>query len=959
MRSPLKLSLKSPSRSPLEKQRETPFWLVLSFLIPMFGMWIGFIASGVHPFGDMQMLYSDLREQYYPFLHEFHARAQNGESILWSWNGGLGMDFGALIAYYVASPLNLLTLFFPAKMLRDVMTVLLTVKVGCAGWFFALMVKKIFRRNDFSITFFGWMYAFCSFIMGYYWDTIWMDTVALLPLVFLGLYQLVTEGKFRLYVISLFLAVLSNYYLGAFICYFCVIAFFAIAAIRQIYGKPFLGRLLQFAGCSLLGGGLTAFLLLHAGYTLSYTDSAAAGTFSSIEFYDSYLEVLGNMLAFNKPTVMSGLPNLYCSVLPLLLSVVFLRSKKIRLEDKIINVLFLAFFIFSTNCNALDFILHGFRFPNMIPARYSFLICFVLILVGYRGFLLLKDLSWKDIFGMALLATGMIGLSCFSLGTTKMLGNILLVASYLLFFFLYERGYLKQFAFSVFLCLLIMAEMISSLVLSMDTVGKSSYSAYPYREKEICETFRRLEDTDGSFWRGEMTCRYYLNDGVMYRYRGAGQFSSTANRKIRDLMGHMAFTTGANSYYYNFSSPVNNSLLGLKYLVSRSGSLMNGTETEKIFSENKLDVYRNTAYLGAGFMTEPELLNIEFTNSPFQVQNRLFQHLTGSEDSIFFSRQEDSFESHNFQSIEKTGSGTYEYTTNDNDGTLDITFTAASTGTYYAYMRVGGGGKITVTTESGKTYSHPVESLRYISPLCEVEAGETFTVRIKADRNKENKIISFYCYYFNEENFDRGWANLTDEVWDVTDFSDTHLKGEINVKQDGLFCTVIPDSDGWKLYVDGAEAEKVPVLDGAYIGANLTAGTHTVELRYSPEWFWPGIILSVVCLIVFLVLAILFPKGFPTFREPARVKKSTSEASDGPMASQKEDASEAAERPMASEQDASDAAKRSMASEQDASDAAETPERWDGSMPEFEEQALSKFEEQALSDAEKETGAHE
>ncbi len=861
-------------KTPLIKKRwENPIWLILAFLIPMVGMWVGFAACGVHPFGDMQMLYSDLREQYYPFLQEFQARIQNGESLLWSWNGGMGTDFISLIAYYVASPLNLLTVFFPAEMLRDVMAVLLTVKIGCAGLFFAIMLKGIFKKNDFSIAFFGWMFAFCSFIMGYYWDTIWMDTVALLPLVFLGLYKLITEGKFKLYIIALFLAVLSNYYLGAFVCYFCVIAFFAIAAVKQVFGKPFLGRFLQFAGCSLLGGGLTAFLLLHAGYALSYTDSAASGGLQSGEFYDSYLEVIGNLFAFNNPTAMEGLPNLYCGVLPLLLIAVYLRSRKIGLEEKIISVGFLVFFIFSSNFNVLDYILHGFRFPNMLPARYTFLVCFVLVFLGYRGFTLLKDLNWKDLVGMGGLAALLLGLSATSLGTKKLLGNIVLVAAYLLFFFLYERGYLKKAAFSVFLCLLITGEMASSLVFSMDTVGKTSYSSYPYRQSEITETFARLEENDPSFWRGEMTCRYYLNDGVMYRYRGIGQFSSTANRKVRDLMGNMAFTTGANSYYYNFSTPVNNSLLGLKYLVSRSGELMSGTSTEYLYSENDLDVYQNNAYLGAGFMTRPEVTEMEFTNSPFQVQNRLFQYMTGSESSIFFSRQEESYESYNFESLEKTGSGTYVHTTGDMNGTLDITYKAASSGTYYAYMRVGGGGHITVTTESGKTYTHAVANLRYIAPLCEVEAGETFTVRINAEPEQENKTISFYCYYFNERNFNEGWESLSDEVWEVSDFSDTHLKGDITVKEDGLFCSVIPDTKGWKIYVDGAEAEKVSVLDGAYVGTMLSAGQHTVELRYEPEFFTEGIAVSAACLVVFVALMFFFPKGFPTFRPGKKIKK--------------------------------------------------------------------------------------
>ena len=102
----------------LQKQNKGNLWIFLSFVIPLVGMWIGFALCRVHPFGEMQMLYSDLREQYYPFFQEFQARLTNGESLLWSWNGGFGTDFWSLIAYYVASPLNLLSVFFPSFVCR-------------------------------------------------------------------------------------------------------------------------------------------------------------------------------------------------------------------------------------------------------------------------------------------------------------------------------------------------------------------------------------------------------------------------------------------------------------------------------------------------------------------------------------------------------------------------------------------------------------------------------------------------------------------------------------------------------------------------------------------------------------------------------------------------------------------------------------------------------------------------
>ena len=894
---------KTEPQAPIGKN---PTWLILAFCIPFLVMALGFAFSGVRPFAipvewllkqispetfegfaDRQMLYSDLREQYYPFLQEFHGRLQEGESLFWSWNGGMGTDYGSLIAYYIASPLNLLTVFFPAAILRDVMTVLLTIKVGCAGLFSALMLRNIFRKNDVSITFFGWMYAFCSFIMGYYWDTIWMDTVALLPLVFLGLYKLVTEGKFKLYIVSLALAILCNYYLGVFVCYFCVIAFFAIAAIKKVYGRPFLGRFLQFGGCSILAGGLTAFLLLHTIFALGYTDSAAGGGFGVSEFYDSYLEVIGNMLAFNKPTAMEGLPNLYCGVLPLLLAVIYIRSKKITLSDKIINCLFLAFFIFSSNFNVLDFILHGFRFPNMLPGRYTFLISFVILLIGYRGYLLLKDLSSGDLFGIAGLGIVMVGLSCTSLGTKKTMANIILIAAYLLFLFLYERKYLQKAAFTTFLCIMISAEMIASITLSMHTVGKTSYFGYPYRQEEITQLNQVLENRDPEFWRTEMSCRYYHNDGAMYAYRGIGQFSSTANRNVTKFLSSLGFTTGANSYYYNYSTPINNTLLGIKYITSRSGDLVGGSLSEFCYEENNLKVFENTAFLGAGFMVDDSITEFQYSNSPFQVQNRLFQHLTGSIQNIFFSRPAEKYEHYNFENFEVAGASEYRYTTGENDGTLDLTFKAENSGTYYAYMRISGGGSIKVYTESGGVYNHPVAELRYIAPICQVTANEEFRVRISVDPNEKDQSISFYCYYFNEGYFNNGWKNLADETWNPTDFSDTHLKGDITVLKDGLFCTVIPYTEDWKLYVDGVETEIKPMLggdyyvngeyrrtyDAPYIGAYLTEGTHTVELRYVPKGFTEGVIISVTCLVIFLFLAFRFRKGFPTFRDRISVKK--------------------------------------------------------------------------------------
>ena len=41
----------------------------------------------------------------------------------------------------------------------------------------------------------------------------------------------------------------------------------------------------------------------------------------------------------------------------------------------------------------LDYIWHGFHFTNMIPYRFSFLISFVIIVMGFRAFMYLDSVN--------------------------------------------------------------------------------------------------------------------------------------------------------------------------------------------------------------------------------------------------------------------------------------------------------------------------------------------------------------------------------------------------------------------------------------------------------------------------------------------------------------------------------------------------------------------------------------
>ncbi len=137
---------------------------VLAFAIPCVGMLFVMLVSQYKPFGKYSMLYSDMYHQYYPFFVAFRKALRSGDSLLYSWNVGLGMDYLGLISYYLASPLNLLSVLVPEEWLLGFFSLLVPVKLGLAGLFFACFLRKTFGKNDLSIAIFGGFYALCAWL---------------------------------------------------------------------------------------------------------------------------------------------------------------------------------------------------------------------------------------------------------------------------------------------------------------------------------------------------------------------------------------------------------------------------------------------------------------------------------------------------------------------------------------------------------------------------------------------------------------------------------------------------------------------------------------------------------------------------------------------------------------------------------------------------------------------------
>ena len=294
----------------------------LAFAFTFVGFLMVMLIKGLCPFGDSAMLYTDAYHQYYPFFLAFRRAILSGKSLLYSWDVGLGMDYLGLIAYYLASPLNLLSLILPESWMLPYFSLMVPLKLGLAAMFFALFLQKLYGHEEIGLSLFGCFYGLCAWALAYLWNIMWLDTFALLPLVMLGMVRLLTQRKFMLYTLTLFLSILANYYIGFFTCVFLLLTFFCYEFCRWGGFKKFCIDLGLMALFSAIAIAMTAFLELPALAALQTTQSSV-NTFPEgfdlniadedtwMGLLDAMRQVAGNMNGGLEPTFKEGLPNLY------------------------------------------------------------------------------------------------------------------------------------------------------------------------------------------------------------------------------------------------------------------------------------------------------------------------------------------------------------------------------------------------------------------------------------------------------------------------------------------------------------------------------------------------------------------------------------------------------------------------------------------------------------------------
>ena len=134
------------------------------------------------------------------------------------------------------------------------------------------------------------------------------------------------------------------------------------------------------------------------------------------------------------------------------------------------------------------------------------------------------------------------------------------------------------------------------------------------------------------------------------------------------------------------------------------------------------------------------------------------------------------------------------------------------------------------------------------------EPGETIKLRMTL-ANGEALFSDVLFYSLDLEAFEEAYSEIAKGGWNITEHSDTYLKGTVTADEDCVLMTTVPMEPGWTIKVDGVETEPVKLLD-SLIGVPLTPGEHEITMKFFPDYLVLAIIVELIGLSFIGIVAV-------------------------------------------------------------------------------------------------------
>lgn len=580
-------------------------YYMLTFLIPAAVLLLCFWEKGITPFGDNCLLAMDAWGQYFPMLKEM-KRALFSGNMAWSFDGGLGFNLWTQSAYYTNSFLWLFLFMLPDAWMITGLHVLIVIRFGLCAVTFAYWLEKHYKKRTWTGIVFAAAYALSSYTMAFLNQFMWMDVVVLFPLVMVSLERLFHKEKPGMYTALLALAIWTNFYIGYMVCLFCVIYFCVLLLEQKMSIRERFEKIWLFGRYSLLGGGICAVSLIPMAHALSYTHTSGAGCSNPFELYHSLGEIFKKFLPFGEISLAFEFPNVYCGILCLIFFLAAFFLKNVGFRRKVLTAGTCLFLLLSMNLNVLDYIWHGFHYPNQLPGRWSFMFIFLVLTFAHPAFRALENVCKK-----------------FARQYPEDENGVKV-------FF----GCIPFFLAALMICE-IGANAVNTVTKQTWTTSASNFIRYDEDMERILAKYKCNNPEQTGFYRMERAVPYNLNSGQLYGYQGITYYSSTLKKAAYDFFDRLGQDAYADLIVKYYSSPITNALFGVRYILCMEEGLPSDENLVVIEQQGKITVMENQSCLPLAFMADSGIETFDVTKySKLALPREIFCSLCGREAGI-------------------------------------------------------------------------------------------------------------------------------------------------------------------------------------------------------------------------------------------------------------------------------------------------------------------------------------
>jgi uncharacterized membrane protein YfhO len=864
------------------KQKKIFFWLKnskkwywLSFLLPVLIASICYYNLGIYWGSARSIMASDSFSQFSNFHASFNNVLHGKQSFLYTWNASLGLNFLALVSYYLGGIFTPIVFFFDNQNIPDALYLLTLLKIGSAGLAFYIFAKSRFTLLSSVLTVFSTAYALMSFAMAHSEIIMWLDAFIWLPLVILGIHRILDEQKQGLLFVSYLFLFISNFYMGFMIGIFSFLYFLVQLLIHwSVYQK----RILAYFRTSVLAGASSMVTVLPM-----YMDLRENGEkLSKVEnlFTEDvclWSLPLKNFIGAYDTTKFHALPYVYIGLFPLIFMIFFFISKKIAWREKLGYGILFSLLVASFYLDWLNLFWQGFHYPNMFLFRFSFLFSFLVIVLALRGFSVLEKTEFiKLIFILISLILSFSITYIYNRRRVKFVGYS---EVFFTFLFLFAYGVLLFLGFliiknhkqkwGVILLLLTSFEMAINTREEFQGILKdwvySSRSLYsnPYPSiKQLVDKASMQEK--GSRFRLENLAPVSANDGLNYGYSGISFFSSIRNRhssSFLDKMGYKSAGTNLNIRYEN-NTLLMDSLLGVKYNIDKNTPMKYGFLEQKIAGNYYL--YKNENALPLGIKTNNKIYKLLINKKDNLLNQRLFFNTLAQTDEHYFMFVEP--ELVNQKDVEIVDNGaTITYKETMSDVAKIVTYKVkvpARKQSYFSFF-------VTNPAEAGSSSANVIingcdhqsevgiTGQYYNLGYHAIDEEVTFTVSLYG--SAKVTVLKPRILLLDTPAFQRSVDCLKTKGVNFKGNGHKIIGNTIASDQEKVLYTTIPYDKGWSAWINDKPV-KVHPTQNAFITLPLVKGKNTIKLSFFPQGLKAGIALFIGGIAAFIMSECLIKK---------------------------------------------------------------------------------------------------